>query len=460
MRGLPPRTDVIAAIATPEGRGGVAVMRVSGPDALRVLNGAFLPASGGSEWKWGQMRYGALIAADGTVADRCLAVYFPSPRSYTGENCAEIHLHGGSATCAKALEIATKLGARPAFPGEFTFRAFANGRIDLTQAEAVADLIGAQGDAARRNALALLDGALADKIAEIKRKLVKAAAEIEAHLDFPEEEIEPQTVDIISGWLEDARSAVASLAATYEQGKALRDGRSVVIAGAPNVGKSSALNRLLGYERAITSPQAGTTRDFVAESVFIGGAKVRLTDTAGVRTPDDSVEREGVERAEKLAKEADFVLALLDGSVEPTEKDEAALEITAGKKRAIVFNKSDLPSFSIRNLRNADENEPRFAVSCKTGEGFDDLIKYLEKTVAPQLAFEEGAYVTSARQREALDYAGAYLLESVEILRGGGGLELAADGVRAALFSLAEIVGEVAPEETLGEIFARFCVGK
>ncbi len=461
MSPLPDLDDTIVARATADGEGGVAVVRISGKAALSVLEAVFVPKHE-PNWSWGRMHFGMVVdPTNGEAIDEALAVFFPAPNSYTGQNSAELHVHGSHAVVSRVLDATIAAGARMAQPGEFTFRAFASGRLDLTSAEAVADLVSATSDSARRNALRMLQGTLYEQAMRLRQRLLAAAAEIEAHLDFPEEDIEPGTASTIRSWIQEVRSACMELASTFKAGKALQGGVRIVIAGAPNAGKSSLMNRLLGFERAITSPTPGTTRDFLTERIVIDGMPIELADTAGLRTGEDSIERQGVQLAYKLIKESDFVLVLKDASQPFGEEDLQAVRLLETHAGILVLNKMDLlPNEHEVLLPDEAKAFDTVKISCKQNWGITRLQEQIAKYVRKLAPVGEGVLITRERQFDALMRAVAELDEANALLDSAEALDLAALYVRSAIAALSDLIGETTPEDVLEDIFSRFCVGK
>lgn len=443
--------DTIAAIATPPGRGGIGVVRISGPrvpDIARALLGA-LP----------EPRQATLCvarAAAGARLDQGLALYFPAPRSYTGEHVLEFQGHGGPVVLHAVLGAALDAGARLAEPGEYTRRAFLNGRLDLAQAEAVADLIDAASAEAARSAMRSLEGEFSAAVHRLVAAVTELRALTEAMLDFPEEEVDELHRGDAQARLAAARAALADVFARSRQGSLLREGLHVVIAGRPNVGKSSLLNRLAGAERAIVTPVAGTTRDLVREDIRIEGVPLRVVDTAGLRESADAVEKIGIERAWKEIGRADVVLAVHEaseagmpaGDSELLARVEAALP--AGAARIRVFNKIDLAG------KRAARRPGEVWLSAKTGEGMD----LLRAALLEAAGWEQGGesvFLARERHLRALERARAHLDAAAAQL---GRWELFAEDLRLAQQALSEISGEFTTEDLLGEIFGRFCIGK
>jgi tRNA modification GTPase len=435
--------DTIAAIATPPGRGAIGIVRVSGaraPEIARRLIGV-LPAAR-------RARFAGARDAQGRALDEGLALYFPEPRSYTGEHCFEFHGHGGTVVLHAVLAACLDAGARLAEPGEFTRRAFLNGRMDLAQAEAVADLIDAASTEAARSAMRSLAGEFSAAVRALGRQLVELRALTEATLDFPEEEVDALHREDAAARLARLRAALDELLARSREGSLLRAGINVVLAGRPNVGKSSLLNRLAGEERAIVTPIPGTTRDALRETILIEGVPLNLVDTAGLRDARDEVERLGVERAQRELARADLVLAVHDC----TAPGARALGAPAAAARIAVYNKIDLaPGF----VAPAGEH-PAVCVSARTGQGIDAL-RHAILQAAGWRSHGESVYLARERHLRALQAAARHLASAGEQ---GHRWELFAEELRLAHQALGAITGEYTADELLGEIFSRFCIGK
>ncbi len=448
--------DTIAALATAPGQGGIAIVRMSGPESGRILGEIFQPASGKHPLKSHLLTYGHLMGEDGERVDECMAVMMYAPRSYTREDVAELQLHGGVYVARKALQLCYGAGARPAEPGEFTRRAFENGRIDLAEAEAVMGLISATGEKAARAAMRQLEGGASVFIRQAQERLYALAAGVEAALDYPEEVDEEEATRELAQGLE---QVAGELEGTCDERAAriLESGLRVTLCGRPNVGKSSLLNALLGEERAIVTEVAGTTRDVITGEITLGGMNVRFFDTAGLHDSGDQVERIGMERAEKALREADVVLLTLDASRPLTQEDRGLLARDYAGELLVLLNKSDLPpavdAAEVRQLNPAAEV---LTLSAVQGESLAPLKARLT-------AFAQGleqSPLTQQRHLDAARRASAALREARASLENGAGLELAAVDLRQAMACLGEITGDQVEERLLDEVFGRFCVGK
>lgn len=445
--------DTIAAIATPPGEGAVALIRVSGPKAIAIVNPLFKGAVSCFEMKPRHLYFGKIMT-DGKVLDEVLLAIFKAPHSYTGEEIVEISCHGGSLLSAKLLQAILNMGARMARPGEFTQRAYLHGKMDLTQAEAVMDLIQAQTIRAQHLATEQLAGRLGQEIGLLKADLLAAVAHLEAFIDFPEEDISPETGRALQERLEKSRHHLRHLLTTAPEGRLIREGVSIALCGAPNAGKSSLLNALLGRDRAIVTPMAGTTRDLLEEKATLGDFPFRLIDTAGLRETEELIEQEGIARARQAMSSAELTLHLVD--VTQLEKSLTPLH----PQELLVFNKIDLLS-NVTALRTAYP-EAVF-LSCKTGEGLDALksaiIARVTKTETPITEHSSSAFAINARHQACLERA-LISLNSVLEFFDQHPPELLAVDLHAALQALGEVVGESNTEDILGEIFGNFCIGK
>jgi tRNA modification GTPase len=438
------RPDTIAAIATPQGRGAIGIVRISGPLAPEVARALI-----GHLPEQRLATFAAARDAAGQPIDEGLTLYFPAPRSYTGEHCFEFQGHGGPVVLHAVLAACLDAGARLAEPGEFTRRAFLNGRMDLAQAEAVADLIDAASMEAARSAMRSLSGEFSAAIHSLGAQLVELRALTEATLDFPEEEVEALHRDDAAGRLAKLRTQLDLVLARSREGSLLRAGIQVVLAGRPNVGKSSLLNRLAGEERAIVTPIAGTTRDALRETILIEGVPLNLVDTAGLRESRDEVERLGIERAQREMARADLLLAVHDCSA---PEREGTLEAPAAATRIDVYNKMDLaPGFSAPSGRY-----PSVCVSAKTGAGIDTLRQAILQA-AGWRPHGESVFLARERHLRALRAAADHLSRAAEH---AGQWELFAEELRLAHQELSSITGEFTADDLLGEIFSRFCIGK
>ena len=457
--------DTIAAVATPIGEGGLGVIRVSGPRAVAVVCAVFrdrhwhpverLPSH--------RVRFGKVIdPRTGATLDEVLSTYMRAPHSYTREDVVEISCHGGVGVMARLLEALVCGGARLAEPGEFTRRAFLNGRLDLAQAEAVIDLIHAQTEASHRLALAQLEGRLSQVILAMREGLLEALAYVEGAMEFPEEDLELLPWSALLAKVEDIDRRLITLLETFHSGRVLRQGVQVVIVGRPNVGKSSLFNALLAANRAIVTAIPGTTRDVLEEVVNLRGYPFRLVDTAGIRASDDPIEREGIGRARTSLEGADLALLTLDGSEPLTAEDEEAIAAVRGKPVQVVLNKADLPSAVVWDeLRARLPAWPVVAVSCKEQQGLDRLAEAMvEAVLHGQQRAHQGPMLTKLRHWEAVRHAHQSLTRVRQGMEQHLSGEFIAMDLREALEWLGEVVGLNYTEDLLDKIFSEFCIGK
>jgi tRNA modification GTPase len=444
--------DTIAAISTPLGEGAIAVLRLSGPQAVVIADAVFRGKQKPSAGPARQQQFGAIF--DGVQKlDEVLLTVFRWPHSYTGEDVVEIAGHGGVLVARRLLELLFRHGARSAEPGEFTQRAFLAGKMDLTQAEAVMDLITAQTDLALRAASEQLEGRLGERIRGLRERLVEILAHVEAFIDFPDEDIDPDTGDALRAKLAAVQAETGALLATASHGHVLREGVRTVIYGAPNVGKSSLLNLLLGYERAIVSARPGTTRDVIEEVINLRGYPLRLVDTAGLRESEDEIEREGMERTRRELARADLVLRLVDGSAPRAEIGDGSPEI--GGRTLLVLNKSDLDEHA--DWRGVDG----VRISCLQGTGLAELeTAIVGRITGGEAAQRDWSVAINARHQACLAKADEYSNAALKALADGLSPEFIAEELRGALDGVGEVVGKADNEEILGKIFSTFCIGK
>ena len=453
--------DTIAAIATAQAPSAIGILRLSGPDTCAILDGVFCPKNGKpmSAQDGRNMVYGTLLDSAGRVIDNALCVLFRAPNSYTGEDCAEIHCHGSPIVLNEGLTSLFAKGARQAAGGEFTRRAFLNGRMDLIQAEAVVDLIDAETAEAARNAVGQLSGTLSRTVEEIYEALMAVVSRFYAVVDYPDEDIEDLQRAELLDTLRRSENKLQELLATFSRGKLLKSGVPTVILGKPNAGKSSLLNALLGYERAIVTDVAGTTRDTVEEKVRLDHVLLRLIDTAGIRETADSVEKIGVERSRVAAGKASLALLVLDGSAPLDAEDEAAIAVAEGVANLVVIvNKADLPRrIDVGAL--ADRFDNVISLSAKTGEGITTLTDHIT-SLYPAGTTAQGELLTNARQADAVSRAWNAVREARSALRIGMTPDVVLSDAENALSALGELNGKSLREDLVATIFSRFCVGK
>jgi tRNA modification GTPase len=456
--------DTIAAIATPPGAGGIGIIRVSGPKAWDIARLLFKSSKGGDAYRSHHLYHGDIIAPDtGTVIDEVLMAIMMKPHSYTGEDVLEINCHGGSVILQSVLSEVVKVGARLAEPGEFTRRAFLNNRIDLTQAEAIADMTAAKTERGLALAISHLKGNFAERIEKIRTSIIDVLASLEASIDFSDEDVEIFNPTEIAGKVESIIAELHQLALTYREGKIYRDGIHAVIAGRPNVGKSSLLNRFLGEKRAIVTPIPGTTRDFIEEIVSIRGMPVTLTDTAGIREPENIIEKEGIHLVWEKISQADVVIVLLDGSEALTDEDVEIIKRSREKKYILAVNKADLP----HTLNEKDvsaiipDGNSLIWISAKHGDGIPALKDALHASILEDRGDRRLPYtVSNIRHKLAIEKTGALLSRAKESILSNSPPEFSAFDVREALHSLGEITGNTINDEVLDKIFSTFCIGK
>ncbi len=454
--------DTISAISTPPGKGGICVIRISGKKSLSVIRRLFMFHGKHRDFEPRIMYAGNIINPENkTVLDSAMCVFMKAPHSYTGEDSAEIHCHGGTACSGKVMELTLKRGCRPAKPGEFTQRAFMNGKMDLAQAQAVADIINAQSELGLKQAGLQLSGGLSDRINETKKQLVEIFAEIETRIDFPEEETGDISTSLMRQTAENVLRELKSLLSTYTSGSLIREGAGVAIVGKPNVGKSSLMNAILGRERAITSKEPGTTRDYIEEQISIEGITVRLTDTAGIRNARNEAEKAGIKMAKDRALGADMQILVIDGSI-PLSEEEVGMVENSEKNTILVINKSDLAGKNIKSIQNRFEMRETALTSAKTGEGIQILKGKIGKTLMENTKPMETneAALTCLRHKEAVEKALLDVKEFLSLLNGKESPEILSIKAREAIDSLGEITGETTTEEILGVIFGKFCIGK
>ena len=453
--------DTIAAVSTPFGKGGVAVIRLSGDQAITAVSRVFFPMGGKAltDYPCRTAVYGLIRDPDsGEVLDDGLCTVFKAPHSFTGEDTAEINCHGGVLVTRNVLEACLRGGARQALAGEFTRRAYMNGKLELERAEALGNLLDAGNDEQVKLARAGMNGLLTDSAEGVYTDLMNVLSNMEAGMDFPEEDLTEMPFEEVLDTIRRAEATVRGLVNTYRTGRAIAEGIPTVICGRPNVGKSAFYNRLLGREAAIVTDIAGTTRDILTDTVTVGRVTLRLSDTAGLRESDDPVERIGVQRARKALDEAELVLALTD-TEDADPETEALIESLTEEGRTVIriYTKGDL--HSARPI--PADGVPTVVLSSVTGEGFDRLTAAVETAfIDSELRMGEEAVVFSARQAAALRETAAYLQAARENLSAGLPYDICADDIRAAMGELGMLCGRETGEEVISEIFSRFCVGK
>lgn len=454
--------DTIAAIATPLGVGGIGVVRISGPAAVAIAQRVFVRSSGlrVAHLESHRMYYGFVVDGQGERVDEALLCLMRRPHSYTREDVLEVSCHGGVLTTQRVLDTVLAQGARVAEPGEFTKRAFLNGRLDLTQAEAVIDVINARTLASHRAALQQLDGALSRHLRELREHLLQVSVYLEAGIDFPEEDLELVPLGELGERLVAVATQLTCVLGTFARGRVVREGLATAIIGRPNVGKSSLLNALLGRDRAIVSPHPGTTRDTIEDALDIEGLLLRIIDTAGLRTTTDAVEQEGVRRARDAIERAELLLVVFDGSTALTVDDHLVLTATSGKPRVLVRNKSDLPACWAPEALGASD-ALCLDVSALRGDGLVALERALVQQALGPVPLGQGeVLLTRERHRQSLTITLRNVQAAEQGLRQGVPLEFVAFDVTEALQQIAEVLGESCAGEVLERIFSSFCIGK
>ncbi len=452
--------DTICAVSTPPGEGGISIIRISGPDAHLILEKIFRPR-GKTRRKqtYSKLRLGHIVdPRDAREVDEVLAVLMAAPATYTREDIAEIHSHGGFAAQKAIMDVVMGQGARLAEPGEFTRRAFLNGRIDLVQAESVLDLIRSETDEELGYALACLKGGLSGRMHLFRETLKQALAAMEATIDFPDEDLDVNLPGTFSS-LRKTREEIDGLVSSYYEGRGLKQGFEVLILGRTNVGKSSLLNALALRERAIVTALPGTTRDLIEETLYLKGAKVRLIDTAGIRTPENVVEEEGIRRVRDKAAEADLIVWVLDGSLPYSDDDEHVLNDISQYNKIVVVNKCDLTQSLDVNILLSQGIVDIIHISAKEGTGLDDLRSSLFSALAGN-GRKDSLLITTLRHRDILMKVSSNIAAAIEGFEAEAPPEILAFELHEALHHLGEITGETCPEEILDEIFSQFCIGK
>ncbi len=457
------KTDTIAAIATAMSNSGIGIVRISGDEALDVADRTFRPKKGSrkvSDMETHTIHYGYVTDGD-EVIDEVMLLIMKAPRSYTCEDTIEIDCHGGVLVMKKILETVLKYGARPAEPGEFTKRAFLNGRIDLSQAESVIDVINAQNELALKSSVSQLQGAVLEKIKAIRAVVLHEIAFIESALDDPEhvslEGYPEQLHEIMS----DAHSKVKKLLDSSDNGKMLKEGINTAIVGKPNAGKSSLLNILVGEERAIVTEIAGTTRDILQEQIQIGGIGLNVIDTAGIRDTEDIVEKIGVNKSREYIEKADLIIYVVDSSTELDENDQEIIEAIQNKKAIVLLNKSDLDAKTDASILQTQLNKPILSISAKNNTGIHELETLIEEMFfSGKLSFNDEVYITNIRQKNALAEAQNSLKMVLQSIADGMPEDFFTIDMMNAYEALGTIIGESVGEDLVNEIFSKFCMGK
>lgn len=476
--------DTISAIATALGEGGIGIVRISGDQAKEILDQIFLPvfrkgSGNGSvgdvflpeatDWKDNKpivnrrLTYGNVVDPDnGQTIDEVMAVYMKAPYTYTAEDVVEIQCHGSLVALKNILALTLRKGARLAEKGEFTKRAFLNGRLDLSQASAVIDLIRAKTDKSFEVALLQMQGGLSEKIKDIRSDLMDVLVQIAVNLDYPDEDIEELTYESQESQLSDILTKLDNLLATADTGRMLRDGIAVTIIGKPNVGKSSLMNTFLKESRAIVTEIPGTTRDIIEESMSIRGIPVRLTDTAGIRRTEDKIEQIGIEKSKEAFNRADLVLFMLDASREISEEDREIIEYINGKKTVVLLNKMDLPlRISEEEIKKSIPDARIIKTSMTEDQGLYELENYIEEMVyGGAVSQQERSWITDVRHKELMMKAAQSLCDAVDMTRRREAMDFVEVDIRNAWELLGSVIGETVSDDIIDEVFSRFCLGK
>ncbi|NLN14587.1 MAG: tRNA uridine-5-carboxymethylaminomethyl(34) synthesis GTPase MnmE [Tissierellia bacterium] len=456
--------DTIAAISSAVGEAGIGIVRLSGKEAINIANRVFKGVKNKEliQAENRKLNYGHIIDEEGSIIDEVLIVYMKAPYTYTREDVVEIYCHGGIIPVRKVLELLLRKGARLAEPGEFTKRAFLNGRLDLSQAEAVIDIIRAKTDKSFQVSMNQLEGNLSKKITELRDQVLNMIAHVEASIDFPEDDIEEITYEELENMAHRVIEGIKELLNTANSGKILRDGLNTVILGKPNVGKSSLLNALLRENRAIVTDIPGTTRDIIEEFISIDGIPLKIVDTAGIRETEDIVEKIGVDRAKESIELADLIIAVFDASRELTEEDYNIIDLIKGKKSIAIFNKTDLPnSYTMEDLRKLLGHIEIIEASIANGIGIDKLEeKIKEMFYSGSLELDSTVVVTNIRHKNQLEKALRNMESALEDIRANIPLDCIEVDLRDCWDNLGEISGDTISEDILDRIFNEFCIGK
>lgn len=452
--------DTIVAISTPPGAGGIGIIRMSGDDSFHIIKKIFKPKNETSIQGY-TMKYGNII--DGTkIIDEVLVSYFVAPKSYTTENMCEINTHGNNIILKQILELCIKNGATLAEPGEFTKRAFLNGRIDLLQAESVVDLINSKSDKEKQSAMNQLEGFLTKEINDIKKVILDNMADIEASIDYPEYDIEEKTNNQILNETKRIEEMLERLEKSFETGKILRDGVNVAIIGKPNAGKSSLLNAMLKEERAIVTDIEGTTRDTIEEYITIEGILFKIIDTAGIRESDNKIEKIGIDKSKKALREADLVIAIFDSTKELTKEDIEILDYVKNQNAIILLNKSDLQNNRLKdNKMIKNTNKDMIEISALKKQGLETLYKKMAELFRiSEINTENASIITNIRHKEAIVKAKESIKKIVSTIEEEMPIDITAIYFKEALEELNKITGENVTEDIINEIFSKFCLGK
>ena len=453
--------STIAAISTAPGIGGIGIVRMSGKDCFSILEKIFDPKLKKIIPKGYTMQYGNIVDENKQIIDEVLVSYFVEPKSYTTENMCEINSHGGSVVLKQILELALKNGACLAEPGEFTKRAFLNGRIDLSQAEAVIDVINAKTELEAGTAEKQLEGYLSEKIREIRNIGISLMSDIEASIDYPEYDVEEVTKEKLETNLNEIKKKLEDLEKNFESGKLIKEGIKTAIIGKPNAGKSSLLNAMLREDRAIVTEFAGTTRDTIEEYINLQGIPLKIIDTAGIRQTDNEVEKIGIEKSKKAVKEADLIIAIFDGSKELDGEDEEILNIIKDRVAIIVINKEDIAKPNEKTLKTLNIGKPVVNISALKSEGIEHIYKEISRLFETDKISSDSSFViTNLRHKEAIANAKEYVCNALKTLDDKMPIDVIAIQIKDVLESLGTITGQSVTEDVIKDIFAKFCLGK
>lgn len=453
--------DTIAAISTATGNGGIGIIRMSGKECFQILNKIFKPINANEEINGYTMKYGHIIDENNNIIDEVLVSYFKAPKSYTTENMCEINSHGGFIVERKILEECLKNGAIMAEPGEFTKRAFLNGRIDLIQAESVIDLINSKSEKEAKASISQLEGNLSKNINEIKGNLLDLMADVEASIDYPEYDIEEVTNNKILSVINEIKVKLEKLSSSFKNGKVLREGIKTAIVGKPNAGKSSLLNNILNEERAIVSDKKGTTRDTIEEFVTINGISLKLIDTAGIRNTTDEIEKIGVEKSKKIIDDAELVIAIFDGSHALENEDYEILNLIGNKNAILLVNKIDIVDGSLVINELKKYNKDIIKISAKTGNGVENLYdRIYEMYKINDIELDDGEILTNIRHKGQIDEAIKSINAVKDTIDNHMPVDIIEIYLKQVLADLGKITGDDISEDIINEIFSKFCLGK
>lgn len=453
--------DTIVAISTAIGNSGIGIIRMSGEDSFDIIRKIFKNRQEKVDIKPNTINYGHIADRD-KIIDEVLVSFFKSPKSFTTENMCEINSHGGIIVMNQILELCLKNGARMAEPGEFTKRAFLNGRIDLSQAEAIIDVINAKSEKEAKASIKQLNGDLAKKIKNIREKIMSILVDIEASIDYPEYDIEEVTNNRISEVLEDVKKDLYSLRNTFDNGKIIKEGIKVAIIGRPNAGKSSLLNAILKEDRAIVTEYEGTTRDTIEEFIQIDGIPVKIIDTAGIRNTEDYIEKIGINKSKEMAQEADIVITIIDASKELNEEEKEMLEFIENKKGIILLNKADLETkIEEKEIKKIAENKPVLRVSALNKEGIENLYNEISKIYRfNEIEIDDSLTITNSRHKSAINNMITSIEKSEKSIKEKMPIDVITINITEILTNIGEITGETVSEDIINEIFKKFCLGK